>query len=354
MTCSAKSPTSCSIVPPYLLARIAEHPDRLAAAADAAKRTLLEQPAVVESRMQRRTAPVPGSGTALTPKLRRTVFDAGQKQELPGIPVRTEGAPPTSDPAVDEAYDGLGATYNLFSDAYGRSSVDGAGRPLHATVHYGRDYDNAFWDGNQMVLGDGDGEVFERFSKSLTVIGHELAHGVIQYTARLVYRGQAGALNESVSDVFGALVEQKFLGQSAGEASWLIGEGLFTPAVSGRGLRSMSAPGTAYDDDVLGKDPQPADMSGYVETSADNGGVHLNSGIPNRAFYLAASRLGGYAWERAGQIWYDTITEPNFPADCTFSLFAAATVTAAEKRYGAGGAESSAVQAAWKEVNVVV
>lgn len=116
----------------------------------------------------------------------------------------------------------------------------------------------------------------------------------------------------------------------------------------------MSAPGTAYNDDVLGKDPQPADMSGYVETSADNGGVHLNSGIPNRAFYLAASRLGGYAWERAGQIWYDTITEPNFPADCTFSLFAAATVTAAEKRYGAGGAESSAVQAAWKEVNVVV
>ncbi|MBD8044625.1 M4 family metallopeptidase [Arthrobacter sp. Sa2BUA2] len=354
VTCSAKSPKSCSIVPPYLLARIAERPDRLAAAADAARRTLMEQRAVEEHRKQRRTAPAPGPGTALTPKIRRTVFDAGQKQELPGTPVRTEGAPPTSDPAVDEAYDGLGATYALFSDAYGRSSVDGAGRPLHATVHYGRDYDNAFWDGNQMVLGDGDGEVFQRFSKSLTVIGHELTHGVIQYTARLVYQDQAGALNESVSDVFGALVEQKLLGQSAREASWLIGEGLFTPEVNGRGLRSMSAPGTAYDDDVLGKDPQPADMSGYVETSSDNGGVHLNSGIPNRAFYLAASRLGGYAWERAGQIWYDTITEPNFPADCTFSLFAAATVTAAEKRYGAGGPESSAVQAAWKEVNVMV
>ena len=359
MTCSAnsrrrKSPGTCSIVPPYLLSRIAEHPDRVAAAAEAARRTLLELGNVSSARRLERTAPAPGSGTALTPKLRRTVFDAGQKQELPGVPVRVEGAPPSSDPAVDETYDGLGATYALFSDAYGRSSVDGAGQPLHATVHYGRDYDNAFWNGTQIVLGDGDGEVFQRFSKSLTVIGHELAHGVIQNTARLVYRGQAGALNESVSDVFGALVEQKLLGQPATEATWLIGEGLFTPEVSGRALRSLAAPGTAYDDDVLGKDPQPADMSGYVETSSDNGGVHLNSGIPNHAFYLAATRLGGFAWERAGQIWYDTITEPNFPADATFAVFAAATVTAAEKRYGAGAEESSAVQAAWQEVNVMV
>ena len=113
---------------------------------------------------------------------------------------------------MDETYDGLGATYALYEEAYGRSSVDGAGQPLLATVHYGRDYDNAFWDGAQMVLGDGDGEVFERFSKSLTVIGHELTHGVIQYTAKLVYQDQAGALNESVSDVFGSLVEQKLAG----------------------------------------------------------------------------------------------------------------------------------------------
>ncbi|MFZ3451859.1 M4 family metallopeptidase [Arthrobacter sp. 7Tela_A1] len=341
-------------MPPYLLSRIAERPDRVAGAAVAARRTLLEFDAVAEAGQLGRSAPAPGSGTAVTPKLRRTVFDAQQRQDLPGVPVRAEGAPPTSDPAADEAYDGLGATYALFNDVFGRSSLDGAGQPLQATVHYGIDYDNAFWNGAQIVLGDGDGEVFERFSKSLTVIGHELSHGIIQYTARLIYQGQAGALNESVSDVFGALTEQYFLGQTASEASWIIGGGLFTPEVNGRGLRSMSEPGSAYDDDVLGKDPQPADMTGYVETTSDNGGVHLNSGIPNRAFHLTAARLGGFAWERAGQIWYDTITEPNFPADCTFSLFAAATITAAEKRYGAGAEESSAVQAAWREVNVMV
>lgn len=347
-------PMTCSIVPPYLLSRIAERPDRLAAAADAARRTLMEFTSVAETRQLGRSAKPPSSGTAFSPKLRRTVFDALQQQELPGKEVRTEGTPPTGDPAVDETYDGLGATYALFSDAYGRSSVDGAGQPLLATVHYGRDYDNAFWNGAQMVLGDGDGEVFQRFSKSLTVIGHELTHGVIQYTANFVYQDQAGALNESVADVFGTLVEQKLRGQTAEQASWLIGEGLFTPEVSGTALRSMSAPGTAYDDDVLGKDPQPANMADYVETTSDNGGVHLNSGIPNHAFYLAAVRLGGFAWERAGQVWYDTITEPGLPVDCTFSVFAAATVAAAEKRYGSGSEESSAVQAAWEEVNVMV
>ena len=345
---------ACSIVPPYLLSRIADHPDRVAGAAEAARRTLQEFTAVAEARQLGRTAPAPGRGTAVTPKLRRTVFDARQKQELPGVTVRSEGDPLTGDAAVDEAYEGLGSTYALFDDAYGRSSVDGAGQPLHATVHYGRDYDNAFWNGSQIVLGDGDNEVFQRFTKSLSVIGHELTHGIIQYTARLVYQGQAGALNESISDVFGALVEQKFFGQQAGNASWLIGEGLFTPQVNGRGLRSLQAPGTAYGDDVLGRDPQPADMSGYIETTADNGGVHLNSGIPNHAFYLTATTLGGFAWERAGQIWYDTITEPDFPADCSFSAFASATVNAAEKRYGAGSEESSAVQAAWQEVNVMV
>lgn len=355
MTISRVTPSICSIVPPYLLTRLAaaDDPGRAAAAA-AARRTLTTLGTVEAARSLPHPPPSRNAGTAFTPTLRRIVSDALGQEEVPGTPVRSEGQPATGDPAVDETYDGLGATYRLFSDAYGRSSVDGAGRTLEATVHYGRNYDNAFWDGSRMVLGDGDGEVFERFSKSLTVIGHELAHGFIQYTAQLEYRDQSGALNESIADVFGVLVEQKLLNQEAGEASWLVGEGLFTEQVGGQALRSLKAPGTAYDDDVLGKDPQPGNMDDYVRTAADNGGVHINSGIPNRAFYLVASALGGYAWERAGQIWYDTIIEPNFPADATFAVFAAATLTAAEKRYGAGTEESSAVQAAWKEVNVVV
>src|SRR6185312_15543366 len=114
----------------------------------------------------------------------------------------------------DEAYDGLGATYQLYSEAFDRDSIDDAGMPLLGSVHYDVDYDNAFWDGRQMVFGDGDGELFNRFTISLDVIGHELTHGVTADEAGLVYFRQSGALNESVSDVFGVLVKQYHLGQT--------------------------------------------------------------------------------------------------------------------------------------------
>ena len=208
---------------------------------------------------------------------------------------------PAGDDAVNEAYDGLGATWELWSTAYARDSLDGKGMPLLATVHYGRNYDNAFWDGSQMVFGDGDGVIFERFTKSLDVIGHELAHGVTEHTAGLLYQGQSGALNESISDVFGVLVKQKALGQSAAQADWLVGAELLNASVKGRALRDMRNPGTAYDDPRLGKDPQPAHMDDYVDTQDDNGGVHINSGIPNRAFVLAADAIGGNAWDAAGR-----------------------------------------------------
>ena len=345
----------CSIVPPYLLARIAEQQGpSFSRAAEAARRALVELPPLEHARTMARQSPAPLQGNAVAPSLRREVSDAGGTETLPGALARAEGDEPTRDDAVDEAYEGLGATHALFRDISGGASVDGAGGVLAATVHYGREYDNAFWNGERMVFGDGDGEVFTGFTDSLTVIAHELAHGVTEYSGGLVYEGQSGALNESLSDVFGALAEQHHLGQRADEASWLIGAGIFTDAVQGRALRSLAQPGTAYDDDVLGRDPQPGHMRDYVETTDDNGGVHINSGIPNRAFYLVAAALGGYAWERAGQIWYDTITERNFPADATFAVFGAATLTAAEKRYGAGSEETSAVQAAWKEVNVMV
>ena len=203
-------------------------------------------------------------------------------------------------------------------------------------------------------IGDGDGEVFQRFTKSLSVIGHELAHGVTQFTAGLAYRNQAGALNESMSDVFGVLVEQYFKKQSASEANWLIGEGLFTNHVQGVALRSMKAPGTAYDDDVLGKDPQPDSMDTYVRTSADNGGVHINSGIPNKAFYVVASELGGNAWEAPAQIWYGTLTSGTLPPACTFGKFARTTLATAEELFGAGSAEHDAVRKAWDTVKVRV
>src|SRR5262249_42131489 len=137
------------------------------------------------------------------------------------------------------------------------------------------------WDGQQMVFGDGDGVLFIGFTKAVDVIGHELTHGVTQYECGLEYHDEPGALNESISDVFGTLVKQYALKQDVTAGDWLIGNGLLAPSVNGKALRSMKDPGTAYDDPQLGRDPQPAHYKNYVRTSEDNGGVHLNSGIPN-------------------------------------------------------------------------
>ncbi len=278
----------------------------------------------------------------------RTISDAGNTQQLPGAVVRGEDDAPVDDTAVNEAFDGLGATFEMLLAAFERNSLDDAGAPLDATVHYGVDYDNAFWDGERMVFGDGDGEVFQHFTGSLTVIGHELAHGVVQHTANLEYQGQPGALNESIADVFGALTEQYALSQTADQATWLIGAEIFTDAVEGAALRSMIAPGTAYDDDELGRDPQPDHMSGFVRTTEDNGGVHINSGIPNRAFALFAIDLGGKAWERAGTVWYRALTG-GLSSTATFTQFADATVAAAT---AIDAATAAAARRAWTTVGV--
>ncbi|HWM17170.1 MAG TPA: M4 family metallopeptidase [Microbacterium sp.] len=345
-----------AIVPPYLLARIAATRESTWAHAAEAARATLEAPREYRPVRSRLRLSIEDPGTLVVesaPAPDRTISDARQLERLPGVPVRGEDDPPTGDIAVDEAYDGLGATFEFFWDAYQRSGIDGAGGPLLATVHYGRDYDNAFWNGERMVFGDGDGEVFVGFTGSLTVIAHELTHGVTEFAGGLVYQGQSGALNESVSDVFGALTEQHHRGQTTDEASWLIGEGIFTDAVQGVALRSMSHPGTAYDDDVLGRDPQPAHMDDYVHTRDDNGGVHINSGIPNRAFHLTASALGGRAWERAGLIWYRTLTSGTVEPTAEFTAFARATIAAAEAEYGEGSEEVDAVRAGWTGVGVL-
>ncbi|MDJ0334965.1 M4 family metallopeptidase [Salinibacterium sp. G-O1] len=341
------------IIPPYLLRRISRLDDaKFAVAAHAARVALKHDREFRSVRFDLSFDENYDLVATLVDAPDRTVSDAGSTESLPGTVVRSEGDAPVGDAAVDEAYDGLGATFALYSEVYGRNSIDGAGLPLNATVHYGDRYDNAFWDGERMVFGDGDGEIFSRFTASLSVIGHELSHGVTQYSASLVYRDQSGALNESVSDVFGALVEQHSRNESVGDASWLIGEGIFTDEVEGSALRSLKAPGTAYDDDILGKDPQPAHFDDFVYTDEDGGGVHLNSGIPNRAFYLVAEALGGNAWDRAGQIWYDTITGPILTARADFSAFAAATLDAAGSRYGSRSAEVSAVRAGWAGVGI--
>jgi len=288
---------------------------------------------------------------SVSDKLQRTIYDAGNAESLPGKLVRSEGGKDEGGTTVSEAYDYSGDTYNFYKDIFNRNSVDTKGMKLDSTVHYGEDYNNAFWNGTQMVYGDGDGEIFQRFTKCRDIIGHELTHGVTQYEAALEYQSQSGALNESFSDVFGSLIKQYSLHQSTDEADWLIGEGIFTEKVKGFALRSMKAPGTAYDDTVIGKDPQPAHMKDYVSSLSDNGGVHINSGIPNQAFYLASTEIGGYSWEKAGRVWYVTLTD-RLEERSGFQDAADSTYKVAGELFGQSSKEQTAILNAWKSVGI--
>ncbi len=284
---------------------------------------------------------------AVAGTLKRTIYDAETNEEADATKiVRTEGGPAVADKAVNEAYDGLGATFEFYWDAYKRNSIDDLGLPLDGVVHFGKNYDNAFWNSARMIFGDGDGQILTRTTAALDVIGHELTHGVTEHTCNLAYTGQSGALNESVSDVFGSLVKQYHLGQTADKADWLIGEGIVGPALHGKALRSMAHPGTAYEGDS-----QPGNMKDYVRTTSDNGGVHTNSGIPNCAFYHVAVAIGGKAWEKAGQVWYDTLRDPRLHAAASFHEFAQITVRSAEHLYGTGP-ELKAVKEGWKAVGI--
>ena len=345
-------PAQC-IIPPYLLEALVRN--GTAEQRDWALRTLSLDASLRMARVLSGPARPPVAPGRLTaqprPQPQRTIFDAQGNETLPGREVRAEGGSPSADVAVNEAYDGLGDTFGCYRDAFGRDSIDDAGMPLRATVHFGQAWDNAQWNGEAMVFGDGDGTLFGSFTASIDVIGHELTHGVTQYEAGLAYLDQSGALNESISDCFGSLVKQFALGQTAAQADWLIGADLVLPGFHGSALRSMSAPGTAYDDPVLGKDPQPATMRDYVSTAQDNGGVHINSGIPNRAFCLVATALGGHSWEQAGTIWYDGLRDARVGPNTRFAGFAQATLRAAQHAYG--DAASATVRSAWTDVGVL-
>ncbi len=339
------------ILPPHMLRSIAAN-------GSPAQRTVALDTLATDQtmRLARATQQLLDTGThkavdaAALPQKQRTIYTTNNSQVLPGTVVRNEGQGPTTDVEVNEAYDGLGGTFDFYLAVYDRNSIDNAGLHLNATVHYMQKYDNAFWNGQQMVFGDGDGDLFNRFTIALDVIGHELTHGVTGSEANLTYLGQSGALNESISDVFGSLVKQYSLNQTADQADWLIGQGIFTAKVHGVALRSMKAPGTAYDDPVLGKDLQPATMSNFVHTSRDNGGVHTNSGIPNHAFYLAATQIGGYAWEKAGRIWYETVKDPHLKGSANFAQFAKLTALNAARLFT--DTEKQAIINAWKQVGV--
>jgi len=274
----------------------------------------------------------------------RTIYDQQHSQnQTPGKVARVEGQGPVADKSVNQAYDGLGDTYNYYWSVYQRDSINGQGMPLLGLVHFGTNYDNAFWDNaGHMFFGDGDGQIFTDTTAGIDVIGHELTHGITQYEANLNYSGQSGALNESVSDVFGIQVKQFVLKQSVTASDWLIGADIVGASLK-PALRSMKAPGTANP-----FDKQPASMDHYVP----GGDVHTNSGIPNHAFYVVATTLGGNAWDAAGPIWYATLCDPALSSHATFQQFARLTLKHAQRTYGTSSKEAQAVRAGWNAVKV--
>jgi Zn-dependent metalloprotease len=352
----------CSIAPPDILIQVAERgntsADREAATTTlAASASLRARRTMVNQMVQQHLASVASLMPASTGQ-RNSVYDlaGGGSWQLPGALARGQADPSNGDASVDQAWEGADETYRFYSDVLGRDSIDGLGMELVSSVHYGTDFDNAFWNGTQMVYGDGSGRIFVKggLTSAIDVIAHELTHGITQFTAGLEYSKQSGALNESFSDVFGSLVKQRALGQTVDQADWLIGAGILgTAFTNNTALRSMKAPGTAND-----FDRQPAHMNDYVDLPDDNdprndhGGVHINSGIPNHAFYRVAMALGGHASERAGGIWYHALTQ-GLRNDSDFHAAAEATVSAATQLFPDSGEESDTVQQAWKEVGVL-
>ena len=282
----------------------------------------------------------------------REVYTAGNKQVEPGTLVRKEGQAAGKDKDVNNVYDAAGYTWDFYYSMFQRNSVDNKGLKLIQTVHYGKKYDNAFWDGQQMIYGDGDGKIFGSFTNDIDIVGHELTHGVVQYECNLAYQDQSGALNESLADVFGTMIKQRVLNQDVKTADWLIGENVLLGDTYA--LRSLKAPGTAYKNHPdLGTDPQPANMSGYTNDPYDNGGVHLNSGIPNHAFYLACFNVGGYSWEKVGRVWYSAMCDKKaVTPTATFLDFKNATIAQSDKLFKTDKTVSDAVKKAWDSVGV--
>lgn len=266
-----------------------------------------------------------------------TTYTANNRTRLPGSIVYSL-TNVINDPAAVDAHYYAGVVYDYYQTKFSRSGLDNNNMAMKSTVHYSRDYVNAFWNGAQMVYGDGDGYYSLALSGSLDVIAHEMTHGVDSYEADLIYENQSGALNESLSDSFGSFIE--FYGQS-NNADWLIGEDVWTPYVPDDALRSLEDP-------TIFGDPDNMSDYNYLPNTQDGdwGGVHTNCGIPNKACYLTASAIGVAKTE---QIYYDALCY-NMTSSTDFSGARAALIMSAQKLYGS--AEVNAVINAWSSVGV--
>jgi len=338
----------CTFIPPHIYDRMSESTDPHVQ--HAAKRGI---ELTTQLRDQRQN---PRPRTKSPQILHRKIYDAAAQTNIPGALIRAEAAKTSADIAAEQAYEGAGIVWHFYKSIFHRDSIDNAGMTLDSTVHYGAGYNNAMWDGSQMIYGDGDGQLFHNFTAAIDVIGHELTHGVTQHATGLIYEGLSGAINEHLSDVFGIMIKRKLNGPAANPAdNWLIGEHLIVPpnplpagAVI-RGIRDMLNPGTAYKNLAIGDDPQPNHMNQLYTGDLDKGGVHLNSGILNKAFATYAESVSGELWHIPGHVWYQAATAGGLPPDADFAQFRACTIAAATML-----ASHSVVmlEAAWNTVGI--
>jgi Zn-dependent metalloprotease len=338
-------PAGFSIIPPYMLEALAQADKDNNGSANTYNKTI-----ELQKQMLRKQSLADQPGPAEDFQGAREVYDAKATENTPGDKARFEGENPTDNKDVDDAYDLTGIVRDFYQKEYNRNSINGQGMKMVSTVNYGENFQNAFWNGSQMTYGHpGPKSPFKNFLL-LDIAGHEITHGVTEKEVNFRYWGQSGALNESMSDVFGELIKQYSKNQNADEADWVVGDGLLKEGVNGRGIRDMLHPGTAYDDRRLGgKDPQPDNMKDYKQIKSDNAGVHTNSGIPNRAFALFATAVGGHAWEDPGHIWFEARKHSgNSPS---FAQFAYQTIEAA-KKIAHQSDEVEKLEQAWEEVGV--
>jgi len=343
----------CFAVPKRLLQHLADNED------DPEQRAVLQRQARQSSLLRGSRATATWNGTA--PRkgerpLQRRVFDAQRKPFLPGVLLRDEDDPPTKDKAAEQVYENIGIALQFFSQVLHRDSIDNKGMRVDASVHYEDDFPNAMWTGRQMAIGDAGGIGLTGLAGSLGIIAHEFCHGVCQHlvagglgmvmlpNSKPALKGEAGALNESFCDVFASMIKQWRGGQDVTRADWLMGEDILKPG-AGKAIRSLKEPGNP--ELTYAKDDQISDYRRF--RSVD--GPHKASGIANHAFYVAATKLGGFSWETLGPVWLKGFDK--LRATSTFLDAAHSTMSVAATLHGKGSGTYEAVKAGWKKVNVL-
>jgi Zn-dependent metalloprotease len=272
------------------------------------------------------------------------MYNCNHSQTLPGSIIPSPGS--SADAVAKRAFATTTKMAEFYKTLFGRNSIDNLGMTIVSSIHFGTDYNNAFWNGFQMAYGDGDGKIFVDFTKSNDVVGHELSHGVTQHSLQLNYANEPGGLNESISDVFGTMFRQWLGRQSVTAADWLIGKDIMGPTAIAKGyncLRNMKDPAA---NGALAA--QPKHYSKY-RPGMD---PHESSGIPNFAFYNAATMIGGNSWDKAGQIWYHAMTSGRPAPSLKMKAFADRTRKSTATLFPGDVNVGSAIDKAWKIVGL--